>query len=52
VGYMLDRLSTGVGPLTDTNYRPALLLLFGFVLLGLMAALFIRETYCRYVRVN
>jgi len=52
VGYVLDRMSAGAGPLTTANYRPALLVLFAFAVLGLVASLSIRETYCRYIRLR
>ena len=31
------------------QYRTGMLIFFGFILLGLVAGLRIRETYCRYL---
>jgi len=52
VGYALDRASAShaTGTLQANDYRVGLFILFGFVLLGFAATLFIRETHCRYVR--
>lgn len=54
VGYALDRTAAGAagGALGAGDYRVGLTVLFGFVLLGFAGTLFIRETYCRYLRVR
>ena len=53
VGYALDHTAAGGpgGALHASDYRVGLYVLFGSVLIGFTATLFIRETYCRYVRV-
>ena len=50
VGWAIDRAHSGLGetPLGISDYRAGLAILFGFALTGLVATLFIRETYCRY----
>ncbi|MEI7456520.1 MAG: MFS transporter [Nitrosomonadales bacterium] len=46
VGWAIDR--AGGGGLAA--YQPGIAILLGFSLLGLLATMFIRETYCRYVQ--
>jgi len=50
VGWAIDRAHSGLGgtPLGMSDYRVGLSILMGFALTGLIATLFIRETYCRY----
>lgn len=49
VGWAIDRAHAGSGaPLGMGDYRAGIAILLGFSLLGLVATLFIRETYCRY----
>jgi sugar phosphate permease len=51
VGWAIDRSHYGMGntPLGLGNYQSGLAILTGFSLMGLIASLFIRETYCRYI---
>ncbi|MFZ5523128.1 MAG: MFS transporter [Pseudomonadota bacterium] len=50
VGWAIDHAHSGLGdaPLGISDYRAGLAILMGFALMGLIATLFIRETYCRY----
>jgi MFS family permease len=50
VGWAIDYAHSGLGdtPLGISDYRAGLAILMGFALMGLVATLFIRETYCRY----
>lgn len=50
VGWAIDRAhSTHVGvPLGLSDYRVGIAILLGFSVVGLLATLLIRETYCRY----
>jgi len=50
VGWSIDRAHSGGGsaPLGFADYQNGLAIFFGFSLLGWVATLFIRETYCRY----
>jgi MFS family permease len=50
VGWVIDHAHSGLGdtPLGISDYRAGLAILIGFALMGLIATLFIRETYCRY----
>ena len=54
VGYALDRASaTAAGSVLGANdYRIGVFVLFAFSSLGFTSMLFIRETYCRYIRAN
>lgn len=50
VGWAIDRVhGTASTPLNAADYQICIAILLGFSLLGLIATLFIRETYCRYV---
>jgi MFS family permease len=50
VGWAIDRAHAGMNdaPLGLSDYRAGIAILLGFSVLGLIATLFIRETYCRY----
>jgi sugar phosphate permease len=50
VGWAIDQAHSGKGgaPLTLGDYQAGIAILLGFSLMGLIASLFIRETYCRY----
>jgi sugar phosphate permease len=50
VGWAIDHAHSGLGDtaLGMDDYRAGLGILVGFALTGLVATLFIRETYCRY----
>lgn len=48
VGWAIDRAHAAGGAVVATDYQSGLVIMFGFSLLGWMATLFIRETYCRY----
>jgi len=50
VGWAIDHAhaATGGAPLGLNDYQSGLAIMLGFSLLGLIATLFIRETYCRY----
>jgi polyferredoxin len=50
VGWAIDRAhSSHINtPLELSDYRAGIIILAGFTLMGLVATLFIRETYCRY----
>jgi sugar phosphate permease len=50
VGWAIDRAQAGSGNalLGMAEYQAGIAILFGFSLMGLLATLFIRETYCRY----
>jgi sugar phosphate permease len=50
VGWAIDHAHSGFGnsPLGMDDYRGGLAILAGFSLTGLIATLFMRETYCRY----
>jgi len=52
VGWAIDHARTGAHgePLTLGDYQVGIAVLLGFSLMGLIATLFIRETYCRYVK--
>ena len=49
VGWAIDRANGGVGVAGAGDYQVGISILLGFALMGLIATLFIRETYCRYV---
>jgi len=51
VGWAIDNAHAGLGdtPPRMGDYRAGLAILMGFALMGLIATLFIRETFCRYV---
>lgn len=51
VGWAIDQAHSGLGntPSGLGDYQTGLAILMGFSLMGLIATLFIRETYCRYV---
>jgi MFS family permease len=54
VGLVMDlgwdgRLDAGVRIYSAANYRAGLAVMTAFAALGLIGALFVRETYCRYV---
>lgn len=54
VGLVMDlgwdgRIEAGVRVYSEANYRAGLGLMTAFAGLGLIGALFVRETYCRYV---
>ncbi|OQX19767.1 MAG: MFS transporter [Desulfobulbaceae bacterium A2] len=51
VGWAIDRAHAGAvgSPLGLGDYRAGIAIMAGFALMGLIATLFIRETYCRYV---
>ncbi len=50
VGWAIDHAHAGKGgaPLGLADYQSGIAIMCGFSLLGLVATLFIRETYCRY----
>jgi hypothetical protein len=50
VGWAIDHAHNGaIGtPLGLGDYRAGIAILTGFSLMGLIATMFIRETYCRY----
>jgi sugar phosphate permease len=50
VGWAIDRAHSGHAdtPLAMGDYRFGIAIMAGFTLMGLLATLFIRETYCRY----
>ena len=54
VGWAIDRAHAGSGDaaLGLADYQAGIGILLGFSLLGLVATLLIRETYCRYVKVT
>ena len=51
VGWAIDRAHAGIGnsPLGLGDYQVGVAILLGFSSIGLIATLFIRETYCKYV---
>jgi sugar phosphate permease len=51
VGWAIDHAhsSGGASALTLVDYQAGIAILLGFSLTGLLATLFIRETYCRYL---
>ncbi len=51
VGWVIDRAHAGMGdaPLGLADYQAGIGILLGFSVMGMIATLFIRETYCRYV---
>ncbi|MBU1424988.1 MAG: MFS transporter [Gammaproteobacteria bacterium] len=51
VGWAIDHAHAGAGaaPLGLGDYQAGIAIMAGFSLMGLIATLFIRETYCRYV---
>jgi len=54
VGWAIDRAHAGQGnaPLGLADYQAGIGIMFGFALMGLIATLFVRETYCRYVHLE
>ncbi len=49
VGWAIDRAHAGNStPLGLADYQVGMSLMFGFAVIGLLAILFVRETYCRY----
>ncbi len=54
VGWAIDRAHATSGDVAFglSHYQAGIGILLGFSLLGLVATLFIRETYCRYVKVE
>jgi hypothetical protein len=52
VGWAIDLSHAGATdlPLRLADYQTGIAILMGFSLMGLTATLFIRETYCRYIR--
>lgn len=50
VGWAIDHAHAGISdaPLGLSDYQSGIGILMGFSLMGLIATLFIRETYCRY----
>ena len=50
VGWAIDHAHAGMGdtPLGLIDYQSGIAILMGFSLMGLLATLFIRETYCKY----
>ena len=54
VGLAIDQAHIGQGntPLGLGDYQTGIAILMGFSLMGLIAALFVRETYCRYVNLE
>jgi sugar phosphate permease len=49
VGWAIDRAHAGsTAPLALADYQAGMGLMFGFAVIGLLAILFVRETYCRY----
>jgi sugar phosphate permease len=52
VGWAIDRVHGAAStPHITVDYQIGIAILLGFSLLGLIATLFIRETYCRYVTI-
>lgn len=51
VGWAIDHAHSGLGntPLGLGDYQVGIAILMGFSVVGLIATLFIRETYCKYV---
>jgi hypothetical protein len=51
VGWAIDHAHAGTGGMSLglSDYQVGIAIMAGFSLLGLVATLFIRETYCRYV---
>jgi sugar phosphate permease len=54
VGWAVDHAHSGgsATPLILADYHGGIAILMGFSLMGLVATLFIRETYCRYLTVD
>ena len=54
VGLAIDQAHIGQGntPLGLGDYQTGIAILMGFSLMGLIATLFVRETYCRYVNLE
>lgn len=54
VGWAIDHAHVGGGaaPLIQADYRAGIAILLGFSLAGMIATLFIRETYCKYLTAN
>jgi MFS family permease len=52
VGWMIDHAHAGKTStsLVFADYQAGMALMAGFALMGLLATLFVRETYCRYVK--
>ncbi|MEW5904316.1 MAG: MFS transporter [Pseudomonadota bacterium] len=49
VGWAIDRAHAGSSaPLGLADYQVGMGMMFGFAVIGLLAILFVRETYCRY----
>lgn len=49
VGWAIDRAHAGsTAPLGLTDYQGGIGIMLGFALMGLVAIVFVRETYCRY----
>jgi polyferredoxin len=50
VGWAIDRahVASPAAALGMADYQAGIAILTGFALMGLVATLFIRETYCRY----
>ncbi|MBA3023046.1 MAG: MFS transporter [Gammaproteobacteria bacterium] len=49
VGWVIDRAHAGnAAPLGVVDYQVGMGIMLGFSLMGLLAILFVRETYCRY----
>lgn len=49
VGWAIDRAHAGsASPLALADYQTGMAIMLGFSLAGLLAILFVRETYCRY----
>jgi len=48
VGRVIDLAHDGVGLPGAGDYQSGIAILFGFAMMGLIATLFIQETYCRY----
>ncbi len=52
VGWAIDHARAGVSPASfgAADYQTGIAILLGFSMMGLIATLFIRETYCKYVK--
>ncbi|MCX7193535.1 MAG: MFS transporter [Proteobacteria bacterium] len=48
VGWAIDHSHAAAGTTGSGNYQSGIAILLGFSLMGLIATLFIRETWCRY----
>jgi sugar phosphate permease len=49
VGWAIDHARQGAAVSAPGDYQAGIAILAGFSLMGLIATLFVRETYCRYV---